>query len=100
MSQQHISSLRANFAVFAALLALLGATVGLAYVDLGKWNLFVALAIAAVKAALIVLIFMHVRYSHRLVWVFSSAGLLWLTILLVLTLVDYGSRGWLGIEGK
>lgn len=100
MSQQYITSLRANYSVFAALLALLAATIGIAYIDLGSWNLPVALLIASVKAALIVLVFMHVRHSHRVTWVFSSAGLLWLVILLSLTMVDFRSRGWLGIEGK
>jgi cytochrome c oxidase subunit IV len=100
MSQQHIASLRVNYAVFVALMALLAATVGLAYLDLGPANLPIAMGIAAVKAALIVLVFMHVRYSHRLTWVFSSAGLLWLLILISLTVVDYRSRDWLGIDGK
>ena len=100
MSQQHISSLKVNFAVAAALMALLALTVGLAYVDLGPFNLPVALLIAAAKGVLIVLFFMHVKYSHRLTWVFAAASLLWLTILLALTLVDFLSRDWLPIAGK
>ena len=100
MSQQHITSLRTSYAVFLTLLALLAATIGMAYIDVGMWNLPIAMVIAAVKAAMIVLVFMHVRHSHRLTWVFSSAGLLWLVILLSLTMVDINTRGWLGIEGK
>ena len=100
MSQQHITSLRASYSVFGALMALLAATVGFAYLDLGPWNFPIAMIIAATKAALIALIFMHVRYSHRLTWVFSTAGLLWLLILIALTMTDYLSRGWLGIDGK
>ena len=100
MSQQHIASLRVNYAVFLALMALLAATVGFAYLDLGPWNFPIAMVIAAVKAALIVMVFMHVRYSHRLTWVFSTAGLFWLAILIALTMTDYLSRGWLGIDGK
>lgn len=100
MSLQHIAPLRLNYFVFGALMLLLVLTVGIAYVDLGWWNFPVSMLIAAVKAVMIVLVFMHVRYSHRLTWVFSSAGLLWLAIMLILTIVDYRSRGWLPIEGK
>ncbi len=97
---QHIISLRFNFLIFAVLLALLGLTVGAAYVDLGRWNLPVALAIAATKAVLILLFFMHLRFSTRLTSVFAGAALLWLTILLALTLNDFLTRGWLPIQGK
>jgi len=97
---QHIIPLRVNFLILAALLALLALTVGAAYVDLGRWNLPLAMAIAATKAALILLYFMHVRFGSRLTSVFAGAALLWLTILLVLTLNDYLSRGWLPIQGK
>lgn len=97
---QHILSVRTNFVIFAALMALLGATVGAAYIDLGRWNLPVAMAIATAKAVLILLYFMHVRFSHRLTWVFSGAAFLWLAIMLVLSLSDYTTRDWLAIEGK
>ncbi len=100
MSQQHITSMQTSYAVFLALLALLAATIGMAYLDVGMWNFPITMVIAAVKAALIILVFMHVRHSHRLIWVFSSAGLLWLAILLSLTMVEIHSRGWSGIEGK
>jgi len=97
---QHVASLKANYTVFGALMALLVVTVGAAYVDLGPFNLPVSLLIASVKVVMIVLVFMHVRYSHRLTWVFAGASLLWLAILILLTLVDYHTRGWLPIEGK
>ena len=72
-----------------------------AYLPLPTWmHLPVALVIAAAKAVLIILYFMHVRYSNRLTWVFSSAAFLWLTIMLVFCLADYFSRDWLQIEGK
>ena len=58
------------------------------------------MVIALAKAIMIVLIFMHVRYSERLVWVFSGAAFLWLLILIALTLNDYFTRGWLNIPGK
>lgn len=97
----HVVSYRTNFTVFAALMVLLVATIGAAYIPLpSAANLAIAMAIATTKAALIVLYFMHVRYSNRLTWVFSAAALLWLALLLGLTLADYLSRGWLDIPGK
>jgi cytochrome c oxidase subunit 4 len=60
----------------------------------------VALAIAGSKAVLIMLYFMHLRYSNRLTSVFAVAGFLWLAILIALCLSDYLTRGLLGIDGK
>lgn len=63
-----------------------------ALVDLGEWNLVVALIIAAVKGSLIILFFMHARYSSHLTWMVIGAALLWLGILFSLTLSDYLTR--------
>ena len=62
--------------------------------DLGALNVFVALTIAVVKATVVVLYFMHVRYSSRLTQVIVAAGVLWLIIMLTFTLADYMTRGW------
>jgi cytochrome c oxidase subunit 4 len=85
---------RAYILVFVALLALTAATVGLAFVDLGAWHSPVGLTIAAVKALLIALFFMHLLRSKSLTWVFALSGLFWLGILMVLTLTDYATRSW------
>jgi cytochrome c oxidase subunit 4 len=81
--------------VWASLLVLLGATVWVAYLQLGRWNPYIAVGIASVKAIIIALYFMHVRYSPRLVWVFAGAGALWLGIMFALSLGDYLTRGYL-----
>jgi cytochrome c oxidase subunit IV len=81
--------------VFAALLALTAGTVGLSYVDLGNWHSALGLTIAAIKALLILLFFMHVLHGKRLVWVIALSGLFWLGILISLTLTDYATRSWL-----
>ncbi len=60
----------------------------------------VALTIATVKAVLILLYFMHVRFSKNVIWVFSGAAFFWFMILLVLTFNDYATRSWLGVLGK
>lgn len=84
--------------VFAALLALTALTTAIAFVDLGGvGNVAVALSIAIVKAALVALYFMHLRYSSHLTMLFVTAGVFWLGILLVLTLSDYISRGWVSL---
>lgn len=80
------------YKVAAALLGLFILTVAAAYIDLGNLNIFVALTIAVVKAVLVVLYFMHVRYSTRLTWVFACAGFFWIIILFALTMSDYATR--------
>lgn len=81
-----------NYIVGGALLLLTLSTYLLALVDLGIGNLIVALVIAAAKASLIVLYFMHARYSDQLTRIAIGAALLWFGILLVLTMSDYVSR--------
>lgn len=89
----HIVPLKVYFAVFAGLMILLVATVAVAFVDLGPLNNVAALTIAFGKTLLIMLYFMHLRYSSRLTWVFAGAGLLWLLIAFAFTLADYLTRG-------
>ena len=81
---------------FGALLGLLVLTVGANFLNLGPFNIVVAMAISIAKGALIFLFFMEVRYSHPIVWLFASAAFLWLIILLAITLTDYISRPWTG----
>jgi cytochrome c oxidase subunit IV len=93
----HVTSQRTYFAVFGALAVLTVLTAGVSFVHLpAPWHVIVALAIAFTKALLVVLFFMHVIHSSRLIWLVASAGLFWLGILFVLTFADYISRDWLG----
>ena len=91
--------LRVYFLIFALLLVLTSVTVGVAFVDLGRMNIVLALTVAVAKALLVVLFFMHVRHASRLTWLFASAGVFWLLILLVFTFGDYISRPWESIAG-
>jgi cytochrome c oxidase subunit 4 len=95
-------TLATYIAVFVALLVLLGATVVVAFVDVeallpqGAAELAraaVALVIALVKAVLVALFFMHVRYERRLVWLVAGGAVVWLGILLGQTFSDYLTRG-------
>lgn len=88
----HVVPQKVYFLVFATLLCLTLITVDVAFYNFGWLNLYVAMAIASTKAAVIVLYFMHVKYSGRLIWLFALAGLFWLVILFVLTLSDYFTR--------
>lgn len=97
---QHVMPVRINIAVFVALLVLLVATVGAAYLPLGILHVPVAMTIAVVKAALIMLFFMHLLHSHRLMMIVVGASFLWLAIMVALTLNDYLTRGGLHIPGK
>jgi len=86
------SHTRSYVLVYLALLLLLGATIGAAYMDLGPLNLALTLLIATLKAGLVLVFFMHIRESSGLVRFFALAGLIWLVILIGLTLSDYLTR--------
>jgi cytochrome c oxidase subunit 4 len=70
-------------------------TVQIAFFDLGRLNTVVALTIAVIKATLVVLFFMHVKYSTRLTWAVVLGSIFWLGIMFVLTMSDYLTRAWL-----
>lgn len=95
--QEHTVSPKIYFVIFTALVVLTVATWSVAKLDLGKLNAIVALTIAVIKATMVVLYFMHVRWSSRLTWVFVGAGFFWLAIMVALTLGDYETRAWLPI---
>lgn len=81
-----------------ALMLLLALTWSIGYLDLGLFNLVVALTISTAKALLVVLLFMHIRGSSRLLHLAATAGVIWLLILLSLTLADYFTRGWVPLN--
>jgi|SRR5688500_11750244 len=93
MPEEH-SSVRTYVVIFAWLVVLMFLTILAAMLDLGPFNLAVAMVIAVVKATLVVMFFMHVKYSGRLIWIYAAGAFLWLGILLTLTFSDYLSRGW------
>ena len=96
MSGHHVVPVKIYLAIFGALMVFTAITVAVAFVDLGPLNNVVMLAIAVVKATLVVLFFMHVKYSTRLIPLVAAVGFMWLLILFGLTMSDYLSRGWLG----
>jgi len=90
---EHILSTKLYYAIWIALLVLTGITAGVAFIDLGPFNTIVALTIATLKAVLVVLFFMHLKYtSERMTSVVVISALFWLLILLALSLADYSTR--------
>ncbi len=96
---QHIVPMRVYFVIFFALMILTATTVWVAFFDLGPVNDAVALGIASTKAMLVILYFMHVRYSSRLTWIFAAVGFFFLFILLAFTLSDVLTRDWIPASG-
>ena len=95
---EHIVYPRVYIGIFFILLVGTILTVLAAFRDFpGPLNAVVALTIATIKATFVVLYFMHVRYSGRLVWLVIASALFWLGIMFALTISDYSSRGWLPI---
>ncbi|MBA3569135.1 MAG: cytochrome C oxidase subunit IV family protein [Pyrinomonadaceae bacterium] len=93
---EHIVPVKVYVSIFLALMTGTAVTVLAAFQDFpGRLNVIVAMTIAVVKATLVVLYFMHVRYSARLIWVVVASALFWMGILFALTFSDYWTRGWL-----
>jgi cytochrome c oxidase subunit 4 len=89
---EHIVSPKVYVGIFLSLMVLTAATVAAAYVNLGPFNIVIALAIASVKATLVVLYFMHARYSPKRTHLVIIAAVFWLAVMLALTLSDYVTR--------
>ena len=92
--EHHIAPKSLYYLIFGILMIGTAVTVVVAYFDLGPLNNIVMLTIACTKALLVVLYFMHVRYSSRLIWVVFASALFWLALLFALTLSDYWTRDW------
>lgn len=90
----HIVSPKIYVTIYLALLVFTGTTVAVSYVDLGVFNAVVALAIACIKMVLVVLFFMHVKYSAKLTKLTVISGLFVFLALISMTLSDYISRAW------
>jgi cytochrome c oxidase subunit 4 len=94
---EHVSPKSVYYSIFGALMVLTAVTVFAAYVNLGNFNAPVALAIATFKATLVVLFFMHVKYSSRLTKLIVATSLFFLLILVGETMMDYATRGLQGL---
>ena len=103
MSNTHVhivTPVRTYVTVFATLLVFTGITYWVALHDFGAMNTPIALGVAVIKASLVVIYFMGVRYNTPLTKVVVVAGFFWLLIMFGLTMGDYASRAWLGVPGR
>ncbi len=91
---QHVIPTRVYYTIFLALMVLTSLTVWAAFQDFGAFNNVVAMGIACTKATLVVLYFMHVRYSSKVTWLFVITGIIFLFILFTILMGDYLTRGW------
>jgi cytochrome c oxidase subunit 4 len=94
MKMSHVVPRSTYALIYVGLMILTGLTTFVAFFDLGLANPVVALSIAVLKASLVVLFFMHMRWSSRLTMIIGGSALFWLGIMIVLTLSDYTTRGW------
>jgi cytochrome c oxidase subunit 4 len=95
MTTQPIVPFRTYALIFLALLVLVAITTGVAFVNLGPLNIVVALGIAFAKMMLVLLFFMHLLHSTRLMRVTVIAAFFWLLLLMTFVFTDYGSRSWI-----
>jgi cytochrome c oxidase subunit IV len=93
-AEHHVVSPKVYGLVFGALLIFTAITVAAAYVEMGPFNPIVAIAIACIKAVLVVLFFMHIRYSSKLMKLTVVSGVFMFLVLVSMTLADYMSRAW------
>jgi cytochrome c oxidase subunit 4 len=103
MSNEHahvVTPVRTYVTIFVSLLVLTGVTYLVALQDFGVLNTPIALAVALLKACLVVIYFMGLRYNTPLTKVVAIAGFFWLLILFGLTLNDYLTRSWIGVPGR
>ena len=90
---EHIMSSKLYYTIWIVLLCLTVVTAAVSFIDLGPLNTIVALVIATFKALLVVLFFMHVKYtSERLTKTVIVAAIFWLLLLLALSMADYATR--------
>ena len=89
---EHVVPKRVYYTIFVILMLMTYTTVQVAYFDLGRLNAVAALLIAAFKASLVILFFMHVKYAPKLIKLFVIGALFWLCIMLGITMTDYLTR--------
>jgi cytochrome c oxidase subunit IV len=92
--EHHIVGPKTYLLILGALMVLTATTTGAAYLDMGVFNPIIALAIACLKAVLVILFFMHIRYSSKVMMLTVGAGFFTFLVLITMTLSDYISRNW------
>lgn len=100
MSEQ-VAGIKTYILIWAVLMCLTGLTAGVSFINLHRWSTVVAFIIATAKAGLVVTFFMHLYYEkEKTVWIWAVVSAFWLALMLVLTMGDYLTRGFLRVPGK
>lgn len=94
MSDHHVIPVRVYLTIISILMVLTVVTVWVAFLDFGFLNTVIAVGIACIKALLVVMYFMHLKYSARVLWLYAGAGAVFFVIMMALMLSDYRSREW------
>lgn len=98
---EHIVRKKTYILVWVGLMFLTALTGGISFVNLHAWSTVIAFVIAVAKAGLVAAFFMHLRYeTQKTLWIWASVGVFWLGILILLTMNDYVTRGFLRVPGK
>ena len=92
--EHHIVGPKTYLLILLVLMVLTATTTGVAFIDLGIWNPIVAIGIACFKAVMVILFFMHIRYSSKVMMLTVGAGFFTFLVLITMTLSDYISRNW------
>lgn len=92
MSENHTISFKTYLNILIVLLVLTVVTVGVAQLDFGAWNTFIAMFIASVKGALVLLYFMHLKYDDKFYWVIFGSGVFFVILLYLLVKMDVATR--------
>jgi cytochrome c oxidase subunit 4 len=95
MTEHKVLPVRTYVLIWAILICATFTTLGIAFIDLGPWNIVVAMMIAFTKMSLVVLFFMHVKQQTALTKLFVVAGFFFLAILIFVAMTDYGTRTWM-----
>jgi len=90
--EPHVGSFASYVGIFGVLMLLTALTVGVSRINLGDWNVVIAVLIAICKASVVVLFFMHVKYSSPLIKLTAAVGFVWLLFMFGLTFADYWGR--------
>ncbi len=90
----HVAPIKMYITIFGSLMVFTAITVVVAFVNLGALNFPVAISVAIFKATLVILFFMHLKYSSRLTKLVCGSAFFFLIVLFGLTMSDYLSRGW------
>lgn len=103
-THHHVATMSFYLKIFVTLIVLTILTAVCDYINLGRFNLIVAMIIAITKAMFVVLFFMHLKWSDKLTWAFAGSSLFFLALLIGITFDDYSMRykepGWAHYHGK